>query len=76
MTPTMEELGIDKLSRDDRLLLAHEILESVVDEAPGSTLTPAKREELRRRAAELDANPDDVVPWEQVKADLAARFGK
>jgi putative addiction module component (TIGR02574 family) len=31
-------------------------------------LTEAQRRELERRVAEDDANPDDVVPWEQVLA--------
>ncbi|MFO0802380.1 MAG: addiction module protein [Gemmataceae bacterium] len=75
MSPTMEELGIDRLSREDRLLLAHEILESVVDEEPGSTLTPEKRAELRRRMQDHLENPDDVVPWEEVKAELVAKYG-
>lgn len=76
MATTMEELGIDKLSKGDRILLADEILGSVMDDRPGSTLTPAKREELRRRVAELDANPGDVVSWEEVQASIRARLAK
>lgn len=74
MFPTMEQFGIDKLSREDRLLLADDILESVAEEEPGSTLTPEKRAELRRRVAELDANPADVVSWEAVQASIRARL--
>jgi len=72
----MEELGIDRLSREDRLLLAHEILESVVDEEPGSTLTPEKRAELRRRVQDHLENPDDVVPWKAVQASIRARLDR
>jgi putative addiction module component (TIGR02574 family) len=72
----MEQFGIDKLSPEDRLLLADDILESVAEEAPGSTLTPEKRAELRRRVAELDANPTDVVSWEAVQASIRARLGR
>lgn len=75
MPPTMEQFGIDKLSPEDRLILADDILESVVEEAPGSTLTPEKRAELRRRVQDHLDNPDDVVPWEQVKAELVAKYG-
>jgi putative addiction module component (TIGR02574 family) len=39
-------------------------------------LSEGKREELKRRMADHAANPDDVVPWEQVQADALARFGK
>ncbi len=76
MAPTLEELGIDKMSTDERLMLAQDILESVMEERPGSSLTPAKREELRRRVAELDANPDDVVSWEDVQASIQARLAR
>ena len=76
MSPTLEELGIDKLTTDERLMLAQDILESVMEERPGSSLTPAKREELRRRVAELDANPDDVVSWEDVQASIQARLAR
>jgi putative addiction module component (TIGR02574 family) len=37
-------------------------------------LTEAQRRELQRRVAEDDACPDDVVPWEQVKAQALARL--
>ena len=37
-------------------------------------LTDAQRRELERRIAEDDANPDDVVPWEQVKALTMSRL--
>jgi hypothetical protein len=34
-----------------------------------------RKAELLRRAADDDANPDDVIPLDQVKANLRARFG-
>jgi putative addiction module component (TIGR02574 family) len=37
-------------------------------------LTDAQRRELERRVAEDDASPDDVVPWEQVKAQAHSRL--
>ena len=76
MSPTLEELGIDKLTTDERLMLAQDILESVMEERPGSSLTPAKRDELRRRVAELDANPTDVVSWEDVQASILVRLAR
>jgi len=36
-------------------------------------LTDAQRAELQKRIEEDDANPDDVTPWEQVKASTLAR---
>jgi len=76
MLPTLEELGIDRLTPQERVMLAQEILETVDLEPAPSALTPAKREELRRRVAELEANPDDVVSWEEVRAAAQARCAK
>ena len=74
MSPTLQEFGIDRLSIEDRLLLAEAIWESVAAEQAAAPLSEAKRQELDRRLADSIANPDVVVPWEQVKAAALARF--
>ena len=74
MSTTFAALGLDKLTREERLELAHELWDSVEAEGSPSTLTEAQKRELDRRADDDDANPDDVVPWEQVKAEARARF--
>ncbi len=73
MSVTLASLGLDKLSREERLALVQELWDSIAAEPAPSLLTDAQREELRRRVAEDDATPDDVIPWEQVKAE--ARSG-
>lgn len=75
MPPTLQELGIDRLSVDDRIALAQAIWDSLPAQ-PRPPLSRAKRDELARRAAEDDARPEDVVPWEQVKADILDRLGR
>jgi putative addiction module component (TIGR02574 family) len=72
----MIQLGIDQLPRDVRLALVQEIWDSIAAEAQVLPLREAQRRELECRAVEDDANPDDVVPWEQVKADALARLKK
>jgi putative addiction module component (TIGR02574 family) len=72
LSPTIEELGIDKLSAEDRLALAQDIIDSVLSERRPA-LSQAKRDELRRRKAEHEANPGDVIPWEQLEAAALAR---
>jgi putative addiction module component (TIGR02574 family) len=74
MAPSMHDLGIDRLSLEDRLALMHEIWESISAEPDRVHLSDAQRRELERRLAEHEANPDDVVPWEQVKAEALARL--
>lgn len=74
MSATMKSLGLDRLTLDERIALAEELWASIAAEArPGSFLTDAKREELARRIAEHDADPDSAIPWEQVKAEMLAR---
>ena len=74
--PTLEQLGIDRLTTAERLALVQEILDSVAADQPRPPLSEAKRQELDRRLADAIANPADGVPWEQVEAAALARFGK
>jgi putative addiction module component (TIGR02574 family) len=76
MPPTLHDLGIDRLSVEDRIALAQAIWESIAAESPRSFLTDAKRAELVRRLADHKANPSDVVPWGQIEAEALARFGR
>jgi putative addiction module component (TIGR02574 family) len=73
MSTVLNSLGLDRLPRADRLVLVQELWDSIVAEGP-PPLTNAQRQEIERRVAEDDANPDDVIPWEQVKARTAARL--
>lgn len=67
MSPTIKSLGIDRLTREERLVLVQEIWDSIAaEQAP--LLSESQRQELERRAAEDDAAPEDVVSWEEVKA--------
>ncbi len=68
MVPTMQELGIDRLSAEHRLRLLSEIWDSLSLE---NTPIPAShREELDRRLAAANADPAAGRPWEEVRARL------
>jgi putative addiction module component (TIGR02574 family) len=73
MAPTMTELGIDQMSLEDRLRLVQDIWDSIAATPEQLPLTEAQRSELERRLAAHAANPQDVVPWEEVKAKALAR---
>jgi putative addiction module component (TIGR02574 family) len=73
MAPTMKDLGIDRLSPEQRIALALEIWESLGDARPSARLTPEQRAELARRDAELDANPGIALTWEQIRASVEAK---
>lgn len=74
MPPTIESLGLDRLPREERLALVQALWDSIAREGPVFPMSEARRRELERRADEDDASPDDLIPWEQVKADTRSRF--
>ena len=59
----------------DLLTLAHDIWESVAAEGR-SRLTESQIRELERRLDDDDRFPDDVIPWEQVKAEGRTQIGQ
>lgn len=70
MAPTMQDLGIDRLSAEHRLRLIGEIWESLsIHETP---IPESHREELDDRLADADAHPGTSIPWEVARARLRA----
>lgn len=67
MSFDMESLGIDQLSREQRIELALDIWDSVAAESGTVSLSEMQRDELSRRVADDEITPDDVVDWEVVK---------
>ncbi|MBV8231894.1 MAG: addiction module protein, partial [Planctomycetaceae bacterium] len=57
-----------------RIRLMHELWDRLVDRGYEPVLTEEQKAELDRRLAEDDAAPDDVVSWEEVKAQALARI--
>jgi putative addiction module component (TIGR02574 family) len=76
MSSLMHSLGVDQLSEAEQVQLAEEILESLGEDREPPPLSDAMRSELDRRVALLDANPDAVTPWAEVKARILARLKK
>lgn len=59
---------------EERLQLIHELWDRLVDRGYEPELTEEQKAELDHRLAEDDAAPDDVVSWEEVKAQALARI--
>lgn len=76
MNASVKSLGIDRLPIEERLALVEEIWDSIAADSSAVPLTDAQRAELGKRIADDDANPHDVVSWDQVKASTLSRFGK
>jgi putative addiction module component (TIGR02574 family) len=60
------------LPEEERREIAEELLESV--DPP--ELTDELKAELARRMAHLDAHPEDLIPWEQVRDAARERRGR
>jgi putative addiction module component (TIGR02574 family) len=74
MSPSLQALGIDRLSLDDRLTLVQEIWDSIAAESERASLTEAQKHEIDRRLTAHASNPGAAIPWEQVEADALARL--
>lgn len=74
MSISIKSLGIDRLGIEDRLTLVEEIWDSIAADSAAAPLTDAQRAELDRRIADHEANPNDVVPWQEIKASIAERL--
>jgi len=74
MSPTLQALGIDRLSVAERIALIGDIWDSIAAEVEKAPLTEAQRQEIDRRLAAHKANPQTAIPWEQVEAEALARL--
>jgi putative addiction module component (TIGR02574 family) len=76
MAVSLKSLGIERLGIEERLTLVEELWDSIAADSSAVPLTEAQRTELDRRIAEHEANPDDVVPWEEIKTSITERLKK
>ena len=75
MAVSLESLGLDRLSVDEKLELVGRLWDDIVASLPpGGLLSDAQREELRRRVADAEAHPEDYVAWEDVLAATLRRL--
>ena len=61
-----------KLPDRDRATLAGLLIESL-EPAPEPDVEAAWSQEIARRVAELDAGAVELIPWEEVRAELFGR---
>jgi len=70
VSPTLKELGIDRWSVAERILLAEAIWDSIPVDEEQHPLTDAQSADLQRRLAAFEADPNAGSTWEEVKARL------
>jgi putative addiction module component (TIGR02574 family) len=68
VSATLKE--ITALSIEERIRFVQAILDSIAAEQAYPDFTEAQKRELDRRIADYDANPDNVLTWEEVKASI------
>lgn len=61
---------IFELPAEERIELAQQLWDSVIEHPEALPLTDAQREELDRRWHAFQANPDEGEPWEALKKSL------
>jgi putative addiction module component (TIGR02574 family) len=61
---------------DERICLVEAIWDTIAAEPNQPELTEAQKQEMERRLAAHAASPENVVSWEQVKAQALARARK
>jgi putative addiction module component (TIGR02574 family) len=71
LATTLTEIAA--MNIDDRIRLVQAIWDTIAQDANQLQLTDAQKHELDRRIADMDANPDDEVPWEPVYAESLKR---
>jgi putative addiction module component (TIGR02574 family) len=63
-----------KLSPQDRVKIAEALWQSAWDEQAALPLSDAQRDELDRRLAEYEKNPEAGSSWEEVRVRLEAKL--
>lgn len=58
------------LTIEQRLALIGELWDSIPESADALPLLDSHREELERRLAAADDDPDAAIPWEEVRKKL------
>ena len=61
------------LSVDERIRLVEAIWDSIAAEPGQPALTEAQQQELKRWLVAHTASPEEVVPWEEIKAQALTR---
>ena len=67
---TAKKIDIHDLSQSERILLAEQLWDSIVDDQDSLEVTDAQMELLQQRLAAYRASPDEGTSWEEVKKEM------
>ena len=67
---TAKKIDIHDLSQSERILLAEQLWDSIVEDQDSLEVTDAQMELLQQRLAAYKASPDEGSSWEEVKKEM------
>ena len=67
---TAKKIDIQELSQSERILLAEQLWDSIVDDQDSLEVTDAQMELLQQRLTAYRASPDEGSSWEEVKKEM------
>lgn len=67
---TVKKIDIRELSQSERILLAEQLWDSIVEDQDSLEVTDAQMELLQQRLAAYRASPDEGTSWEEVKNEM------
>ncbi|MCE7901181.1 MAG: addiction module component [Gammaproteobacteria bacterium PRO9] len=65
-----------KLSVNEQIELVEALWDNIVEREAVPPMTQSQSAELDRRITDHEKNPDDVVSWDEVKAEALKRIGE
>ena len=68
--------GFDDLSVDEQIEYLQSLWDRVTAAAAKVPVPAWHTEIIRKRVAELEADPDSAVPWDQAREEIVRRLGK
>ncbi|MGB5959024.1 MAG: addiction module protein [Coleofasciculaceae cyanobacterium] len=68
ITTTLNEIAA--LNVEDKIRLVQAIWDSIAAEQTYPDLTEMQKREIDRRITDYEANPDDVLTWDEIKASI------
>ena len=67
---TAKKIDIHDLSQSERILLAEQLWDSIVEDQDSLEVTDAQMELLQQRLSAYKASPDEGSSWEEVKKEM------
>jgi putative addiction module component (TIGR02574 family) len=67
---TVKKINIQELSQSERILLAEELWDSIVENQDSLEVTDSQKKVLEERLAAYRASPGEGFSWEDVKNEM------